>query len=287
MTTERQKKTERGYVEQFRKAHPSWTEILEGEKPDFRIRRTSGGDIGLEVVEYHSDSQGVPGQKRVAFEARWWKGILPLLDQERQTQEGLRGIGVQLQFNEGRIPDRRDHQALARELMQIIQLAAARALPGRPAEVVFGPQATLEEASRVVSEYYFLPEEKWPLASKNVSFLSVSRWPTQAWVPWNCFDVMGAWVGPDTSEFARILEGKAKKAQDYDLAGAELWLLVVCETEGDLESHVFPQGEDSVSVLETKIRETGFDFAKAPFAEVWLLSAFSGSQRRIHPPHGQ
>jgi hypothetical protein len=285
MTTELQKKVERGYVDQFRKAHPSWSEIVEGEKPDFRIRRASGGDIGLEVVEYHADSQDVPGQKRVAIEARWWKGLWPLLEQERQTLDGLRGVGVHLQFNEARIPDKRDHQDLACEMMQVILLAAARAVPGRPADVVFGPQATIEEANRLVPDYYFLPEERWPLTSKNVSTLSVSRSPIDAWVPWNCLNVMGAWVGPDKSELARILEGKAKKARDYDLAGAELWLLVVCETHGDVESHIFPQGEDSVAVLETKIRETGFDFAIGTFAAVWLLSAFTGSQRRIHPPH--
>ena len=133
---------------------------------------------------------------------RWWKGLWPLLEQERQTLVGLRGVGVHLQFNEARIPDKRDHQALARELMQVIQLAAARAVPGRPADVVFGPQATIEKATHLVPDYHFLPEEKWPLASKYVSSLSVSRWPIDAWVPWNCLNVMGAWVGPDKNEFA-------------------------------------------------------------------------------------
>jgi hypothetical protein len=283
MTTELQKKIERGYVDQFCKAHPDWSEIVEGEKPDFRIRRTSDRDIGLEVVEYHADSQEVSGQKRVASEARWWKGLWPLLEQERQTLDVLRGVGAHLQFNEARIPDRRDHQALARELVQVIHLAAARAVPGGDVEVIFEPQATVEEASRLVPDYYFLPKEQWPLTSKNLSYLSVSRWPIDAWVPWNCLDATLAWVGPDKNEFARILEGKAKKAQYYDLVGAELWLLVVCETHGDVGSHIFPQGEAGVAVLETKIRETGFDFAAGPFAEVWLLSAFTGSQRRIHP----
>jgi hypothetical protein len=287
MTTQLQKMTERGYVDQFRQGHPDWSEIVEGEKPDFRIRRTSGSDIGLEVVEYHADSQNVPGQKRVAIEAHWWKSLWPILDQERQTLDALRGVGVRLQFNEARIPDKRDHQALAGELMQVIQFAAEQVVLGQTAEFVFGPQATVEVASRMVTDYHFLPEEKWPLASKHLSFLSVSRWPIAAWAPWNCQNVMGAWVGPDKNEFVRILEGKEKKAKAYDLTGAVLWLLIVCETHGDLESHIFPQGEESVAVLETTIRETGFDFATSPFAEVWLLSAFTGSQRRLHPPCGR
>ena len=139
-------------------------------------------------------------------------------------------------FNDARIPDKRDHQALARELMQVIQLAAARAVPGRPADVVFGPQATIEKATHLVPDYHFLPEEKWPLTSKYVSSLSVSRWPIDAWMPWNCLNVMGAWVGADKNEFARILEGKAKKARDYDLAGVELWLVVSRGRPGRLRS---------------------------------------------------
>lgn len=202
MTTELQKKKERGYVEQFRKDHPDWSKIVEGEKPDFRIRRTSGGDIGLEVVEYHADSQDVPGQKRVAIEARWWKELWPLLDQKRQTLDDLRGVGVHLRFNDAPILNKRDHQALVCELIQVIQLAAARSVPGQSAEVIFGPQATVEAAGRLMQEYYFLPGEKWPLASKNLSHLSVSRWPFDVWMEWHCSNAMAAWVGPDTDEFA-------------------------------------------------------------------------------------
>ena len=286
MTTERQKRIERAYVVQFQKAHPDWSEILEGEKPDFRIRRAPRGDIGLEVVEYHADSQDVPGQKRVAMEARWWKGLWPLLDQERQTVDALRGVVVHLRFNGARIPDNRDHQAIVSELIQVIELVAARAVPAKDMVEVNSRPATIEEVERFVPEGCLLPKEKWPLASKYLSYLSVSRWPMDAWLQWHCLDVACAWLGPDKNEFARILEGKAKEAEDYDLIGAELWLLVVCETPGDVESHIFPQREDDVAVLEAKIRETGFDFATGPFAEVWLLSAFTGSLRRVHPPHG-
>jgi hypothetical protein len=80
VTTELQKQTERIFVDLFRIAHPDWSCISEGEKPDFRIQRTSGLDIGLEVVEYHADSQAVPGQKRIAVEARWWKRLWPQLE---------------------------------------------------------------------------------------------------------------------------------------------------------------------------------------------------------------
>jgi hypothetical protein len=285
MTTERQKQTERHYVHQFRKAHSDWVEIEEGEKPDFRIRCASGTDIGLEVVEYYAASQDVPGQNRVAVEARWWKSLWPLLDQERQSQSALCGVQVHLRFNEPQGPDKRGHQALAGELVQVIQVAAARAVPGREVDVEFVPQATVDEANSLMPEHYFLAQEQWPLASRHLASLWVSRWPIDAWPSWICLNVKAACPVPDRTEFKRALEGKAKKAQGYALAGAPLWLLVVCETTGDLESHVFPQGNQDVAVLESKIRENCFDFAGGPFAEVWLLSEFTGIQRRLHPPH--
>ena len=141
--------------------------------------------------------------------------------------------------------------------------------------------------SRVMPEYYFLPAEKWPLSSRHLTSLSVTRYPFKGDMPWNCQDVMCAWVGPDKNEFARILKDKARKAQNYDLTGAVLWLLIVCETHGDLESHVFSQGAEEATLLETTIRDTGFDLTNGPFAEVWLLSALSGNQRRLHPAHGE
>ena len=44
-----------------------YTSLDEGEKPDFRICR-EGGDIALEVTEYHSQSAvGASGRPRVAI----------------------------------------------------------------------------------------------------------------------------------------------------------------------------------------------------------------------------
>jgi hypothetical protein len=282
MTTERQKKSERRYVDQFGKGHADWLEIVEGEKPDFRIQRASGGDIGLEVVEYHADSQDVPGQKRVAVEARWWNQLWPALDKERRSMDSLRGVGVHLGFNKARMPQKRDHEALVRELLQIAEIAAP-VDANIAVEVEFRPLTTIEQAIRFMPDCHFLAAEGFPLASESLSHLSVTSWPIDGWPPWVCSNAASAWLGADESEFARILESKAKKSQNYDLVGAELWLLVVCETFGDLESHIFPKSEEDVAALEETIRETGFDFATSPFAQVWLLSAFTGSHRRIHP----
>ncbi len=160
--------------------------------------------------------------------------------------------------------------------MEIIPLVAGKSgSPDDEAEVVFIPAVDVEKASRAVPGYCFLPQERWPVASQSLSALWVARFPLIASPPWACVDAEGAWIRPDDEEFSRILEGKRRKAQGYALKDMDLWLLIVCDTLGDLESHVFPEGQEGVSELEATIGKTGFDFLNGPFTEVWLLSAFT------------
>ena len=126
-------------------------------------------------------------------------------------------------------------------------------------------------------------ERSWPQASEHVSSLSVSHWPGVAWPPWGCPEAEGAFLGPDDAEFRRILERKAELAREYPLGSTPLWLLIVCEDLGDLQSHIQPKDEFDVAQLVKAIQKTGFNFESGPFGEVWLLSAFSGAKYRIYP----
>jgi hypothetical protein len=282
MTTDIQKLKERGYVELIRKGQADWVNVVPGERPDFRIKRSSGPDIALEVVEYHAESRDVPGTPRVAVEARWWKELWPVLDRERHSKEALRGFQVRVGFGNKGLPHKRDHHALAQQLVQVVE-AAVLAMSGREVDVVFLPQAFIDKANRLISNKFFLAQEVWPLAAERLSSLSVSSWPFEVWPLWNCLDVMGAWGGADEDKFKAVLEKKAKKAEGYDAAGAVLWLLVVCETHDDLESHIYPRDNEELLVLEEKVRESGVADPVGPYAEVWLLSAFTGSACRLRP----
>ncbi len=94
MTTERKKQIERAHLEKFRRTRPDWAAVLDGEKPDFRVQRVSGREIGIEVVEYHPHDNA-----RVAMEARWWKELLPRLEHEQATRPDLQHLRVRLWFD--------------------------------------------------------------------------------------------------------------------------------------------------------------------------------------------
>jgi hypothetical protein len=162
-------------------------------------------------------------------------------------------------------------------------VAGQLAHPGQEVEVEFLPRHTIAALGSRLENTLFLATEDWPQASKDVSLLHVSRWPGVTWPTWQCQDVATAWLGPDVEELRRVLEGKRAKAQHYDLGGAPLWLLIVSEVQGDLQSHIFPRNENDLAQLLDVLRQTGFRFEDGPFAEVWLLSAFSGGRLRLHP----
>jgi hypothetical protein len=128
----------------------------------------------------------------------------------------------------------------------------------------------------------FMPEEDWKIASA-VTSLNVSRHTGVSVPRWHCQNAATAWLGPDVDEFCRILQGKRKKAQKYNLSGAPLWLLVVCAMGGDLQSHIFPTNVEERTRFGEAVRQTGFDFAAGPFAEVWLLSAQGEGRIRLYP----
>jgi hypothetical protein len=285
MTTEAQKQAETNYVKMFLNGNFEYTRLDTGAKPDFWVRRSSGADIGLEVIEYHPPAQGVQGRvRRAEVESRWWKGIWPILDRERRAMPSLESVHVHLGFTDRRLPRNSEHEALSRELVHAIEAAASQLTqPFSNSEVVFLPQDTIPQVGNAWGDDVLLAAEEWPLAARHMNSLRVSVWPGVPWPPWQCREVAGAWVGPEMEELCRDLEKKAAKARNYDLGGRPLWLLIVCDVFGDVQSHIFPRTDADVAELVTGLEETGFDFQGSPFSEVWLLSAFSGGRVRAYP----
>jgi hypothetical protein len=145
--------------------------------------------------------------------------------------------------------------------------------------VEFGPKVSLPPGC---PGEVFLPEEDWKVASALTS-LNISRHPGVPVPRWHCQNAATAWLGPDVDEFCRILGGKRNKAQNYNLGGVPLWLLVVRTTGGDLQSHIFPVTAEERAQLAEAVRQTGFDFAAGPFTEIWLLSAQGEGRIRLYP----
>jgi hypothetical protein len=282
MTTTKQKEGEERYVKAFLDGLVDYTSLEQGERPDFSVYRGEVPVIALEVTEYHPEAEGLAGIRRAAVEARWWLQLEPLLDRMRRKSPALRGVQVLLQFNTPEVPKKSYHAAFASEFVRLVETVANQAQV-REAEVEFAPRATVAQLGSNWGDSVFMPAEEWPQASRHLSTLRVTRWPIDVWPPWQCLNVAAAWLGPSLEEFRRILDGKAEKAQGYDLRGAPLWLLIVTEVVGDLQSHIFPANEFELDQLLTTLRASGFDFENGPFREVWLVSAFGGGRLRLHP----
>lgn len=285
MTREMQKETEKRYAEGFLDGFIEYASIdNSGERPDLWIRRAPPPDVGLEVTEYHPDPEGKGRCSRVALESRWWKGLESLIERERRARPSLEGVKVRLSFKDPRLPRDKEHSALVHELIGVIEAAASHLKSSsHDVSVDFASRDTIARLGARVDDDLFLPAEDWPLAVKHLAWLTVSRWPSIEWPSMTCQDVAAAWVGPQVEKLCRILKGKADLARTYDLAGAPLWLLIVCETFGDLQSHIFPGDASEIAALAVGVEEAGFDFHSAPFNEVWLYSTFVGARCRLHP----
>jgi hypothetical protein len=281
MTTEIQKEKEERCVKAFLAGLTDYTSIECRERPDFVVRRDTASDFALEVTEYHQEVEdlGIPTS---AFEARWWKELEPLLEQERKARPTLEDVVAHLQFHGPELPKKGVQPKLASELVRLVERVASEVMV-QDIEVVFATRDTIATVGTNWGDCLFLANEDWPLASRCLNMLRVSRRTGLKGLPWICQNVAAAWIAPSEDEFRRVLEGKALKAQGYSLGGRPLWLLIVCEVHGDLQSHVFPRNDFDLAQLEETLQATGFDFQHSPFNEVWLFSAFSGTRLRLYP----
>jgi hypothetical protein len=284
MTTKAKKEEEERYARKFLDGHIAYTSIDPGERPDFWVRRGTAPDVALEVTRYHPEAQDVSGVRRREIESRWHDSLEPILDQGRRSVASLQEIRVFLGFQDQRLPRHEEHAALAQELVRLVEHVATLATPhGQTISVVWLDRAELANLPGQLGEMRLVAKEDWPETSKHLSFLKVSRWTGVGWPPWGCPAVDAAFASPTEVELRRVLDGKATKARDYELNGAPLWLLVVCESHGDLQSHIFPRNDEDLAQFAATLDEAGFDFQGGPFDEVWLLSAFTGARLRLYP----
>jgi hypothetical protein len=291
MTRPSKKGHERRLVLVFLDGLVAYTSLVDGEKPDFRIRRAEG-DIALEVTEYHPKAPiGSTGKPRIAVEASWWRDLEPFINRERQNK-ALKHVQAYLDFKDGHLPRNAQGAEVARELVDAVAAAAAYLQPpGEYSTVDFVPRTQIASfGAHPDAETVFLPLEDWPDIASRLKSLSVCRYSLE-WPAWSCLNATTAWLAPDVAEFKRILEDKAEASKDYALGGLPLWLLIICdavddgrESHGDLASHIFPCSEASKEQMSDVLRQTGFDLKTGPFSQVWLFSCFTRNRHRLHGP---
>lgn len=285
MTRKSQKVLEAHYVERFFGSRGETVALVEAEPPDFWIQRTDELRLGLEVTEYHPRAEQQLSATRAEIEGRWRRDLAPLFRQEQEKRPVLHNIVVKLGFSDSRLPRKREQQVLVEELIRLLEVLAIQPISsGRLQKIGFSPAVSLQIARPSCAEWTSFAREAWPVCAQHLKWLSVQSLPGIGLYPICCPDLDGAWCDPDEEEVGHILNGKTSKARKYDLQGAPLWLLIVCDLPADLQSCVFPlDGRDYREWLNV-IAQTGFDLANSPFAEVWLLSASTGSSIRLCRP---
>jgi hypothetical protein len=284
MTRSIQKTKEKQHAELFLHGLVEYKQLDDGEAPDFWVRRDGRVDFGLEITEYHPPAEGCRQARRCEIEARWREEIWPKLDSERRKLQSLEEIAVDFHFRDPRLPQGREHALLVQELIQAVSKFAHDVNPyGNGIEVCFGPSETVKRAGGHLGRWRFLPDDEWPCSARHISSLAIRLWPGLHWPPWNCPLLDAAWPSPVAEEFVKVLCNKASKFTPRSKSDLPIWLLIVCETQNDLQSHSVPSNPQDAKHLVEAIEQCGFAFNKSPFEQVWLLSEFNGRKTQLYP----
>jgi len=295
MTRANQKEKERHHVERFLRTFCCGrdddlaVESRNEPEPDVLVRGASlarfagaGTDgVAVEVTEYHPAASGPGPFQRVAVASRWQDELLPAINAAKQVRPALQSVFARLDFHDPLLPRKRDHQAIAEDLVRAIEELVGRIPLGRPVEAFFLARDILAEPWMIAPRGTYLASEDFPLASQHFRMIHLECDPDRWWPDWQCPMIMTGPMAPSAKTFAHIFKDKA--AKKYDTKGMPLWLLIVAEFTNDVESHIFPLDEGELAYLREQICATGFDFAASQFQQVWLFSEFMQRALPLYP----
>jgi hypothetical protein len=239
--------------------------------------------IYVEETKYHPTAQGYEPFRRVYLDSRWHDELFPQILAVRQATPALRSVSAEIHFNQGRLLERKNFLAVAKELGRAMETALPRIPLGRRVQLCFFAKEIIARIPAAFGNMMFLASEDFPLVAKTFSVIYLRFDPEWPWHVWTCPEMDAGWNAPSAGQFAERLEDKLQKAKKYDTQGQPLWLLIVAELMNDRESHVFPREEEGIQFLHDQVAGTGFDFALSPFQQVWLYSEFSGGTVRLYP----
>jgi hypothetical protein len=239
--------------------------------------------VAVELREYHPAAWGREAYPRSDVDGRWQNEMLPAIEAARQGTLSVKSVAASFDFNDIRLPKKRDHRVIAEELVRVVEATIPQIPPDRSVLLCF---ISRDDLSRIPPDWCglaFLPSEDFPLATEHFAWIRLKSYPDEEWPPWVCPRMLGGWNTPSANEFSLILDAKAEKAKKYDTQGRALWLLIVAELTNDQESHIFPRREDYLLYLREQISAATFDFADGPFQQVWLFSEFTEGTVRLYP----
>jgi hypothetical protein len=249
------------------------------DPPDVRVIQDGSPALDIEVREYHAEADRVGVEKR-------WHQLRAVIDDLIKQRPTLKGVALLPIFQNHRIPSRRHHQEIGDELTRCAEFVVKQGrLDQGGRKLSFQDWVPAGTCLAMSPPWLHLPASEWPTLAKHVSAVTISRIAFSGYLPCNNPQAQTAYSSPYAGAFLTILEEKEDRVHaairkgTYSKAESALWLLVVCNTRGDLGSSIFGDWQ-----LKSSVAECGFDFEKSVFEEIWLMDEINGGRsQRLHP----
>jgi hypothetical protein len=249
------------------------------DPPDVRVLRDGLPSLGVEVTEYHPDAD------RVGIQLRWSQ-LREILDELIRQSPALKGVHIGPIFQDNRIPSRSRHLAIAEELVRCAEHSVKQGWLGQgELKLSFQEWVPPTKCYPMTCAWFVFSAREWPTLARFVSVLNLFSIDFAGYLPTNNPQAQAAYCSPYGDAFLTLLEEKERSIRTaiaeakYLKGESPLWLLIGCNTKGDLSSEIFGS-ED----LRRAVDESGFDFANSPFDEVWLMDDIGGGRsQRIYP----
>lgn len=275
------KQRERRQVERFLEARHFKYSSVEPEVepngwPDQWIRIGDAADIAVEVTEYRPRVKVGKKADRSTIQALCDESLLPKIHDSKLQFEELRDIQACLYFKDRDLAPKYEHAKLAEEIVRFALQYSSQARTDKDVQLHLFPRGDLNR----------LPpggvaEEDWPGFRKRIARIVLRRCQGLTWPPWTCPGVNCSFISPSSQEFGILLKRKALQAGGHNPTTRALWLLIVSDVPDDISSHIFPRYDHESELLENAVTGCEFDFARSPFAEVWLTSDETGNGIRL------
>lgn len=256
------------------------------DPPDIRLWRDGSVVLHLEVTEYHED------EAEVANNSRWNVRLRPKIDELMKQDPSLKDIRAFVAFSGGEVPrlSLAVNIGLAEELVKLAGEVGGSLKETESLKLSFAARSVCTSYPVINPGWHRSASEDSPLSAKYIGAVTLSRIPG-GWHRWACPQADMGWTRKSVDKFRSILsekETKVRKAMSDParfVPGVPTWLLIVSDVTNDQTSHFFPTSPEDKDELFQLINDCNFDFAKSPFAEVFLYAHFGKPKLRLYPKY--
>src|SRR6185437_3288145 len=99
--------------------------------------------VAVEHTENHPAAWGNSSYPRKEVDSRWQSDLLPAIEAARRTNPVVKSISASFDFKDIRLPRNRDHQAIAADLVRVVEAMVQRIPDDRFVKICFSSRDVL------------------------------------------------------------------------------------------------------------------------------------------------